>query len=116
MQLDFDRPELWWPNGLGAPALYDLSLDLVLDGYGDSDASEVRFGFRHVTSYIDPELQGRRFEVNGRPVFIRGGNWIVSDAMLRLSKERYEVEASCEIVAFGYFSCSGTGGGCPIWQ
>ncbi|GAQ88413.1 glycoside hydrolase family 2 protein [Klebsormidium nitens] len=91
-QLDFDRPELWWPNGLGAPALYDLSLDLVLDGYGDSDSSEVRFGFRHVTSYIDPKLQGRRFEVNGRPVFIRGGNWIVSDAMLRLSKERYEEE------------------------
>jgi mannosylglycoprotein endo-beta-mannosidase len=52
-----------------------------------------------MTSYIDEELKGRRFEVNGRPVFIRGGNWIVSDAMLRLSKERYQVEVSSSAAA-----------------
>lgn len=30
--------------------------------------------------------------VNGEPIFIRGGNWIVSDGLLRLSKERYETD------------------------
>jgi beta-galactosidase/beta-glucuronidase len=28
--------------------------------------------------------------VNGEPVFIRGGNWIVSDGLLRLSEKRYK--------------------------
>jgi mannosylglycoprotein endo-beta-mannosidase len=99
--LPFNRPQLWWPNGLGDQTLYDLSLELVLNGYGASDACDVRFGFRHVTSYVDEELKGRRFEVNGRPVFIRGGNWIVSDAMLRLSRERYRVEVCFPAAACG---------------
>lgn len=30
--------------------------------------------------------------MNGEAIFIRGGNWIVSDALLRLSKERYNAE------------------------
>ena len=28
--------------------------------------------------------------MNGEPVFIRGGNWIVSDGLLRLSEKRYK--------------------------
>lgn len=32
--------------------------------------------------------------VNGEPVYIRGGNWIVSDGLLRLSKDRYETEVN----------------------
>lgn len=34
----------------------------------------------------------RVFEVNGNPVFIRGGNYILSDGLLRLSEERYKTE------------------------
>jgi len=30
--------------------------------------------------------------VNGQKIFIKGGNWIVSDAMLRFSDERYDAE------------------------
>jgi len=36
----------------------------------------------------------RKFEVNGEPIFIRGGNWILSDALLRLSEERYNTEVA----------------------
>lgn len=32
------------------------------------------------------------FKVNGQPIFIRGGNWILSDGLLRLSKERYKTD------------------------
>lgn len=32
------------------------------------------------------------FKVNGQPIFIRGGNWILSDGLLRLSKERYRTD------------------------
>jgi hypothetical protein len=30
--------------------------------------------------------------VNGQKIFIKGGNWIISDELLRFSKERYEAE------------------------
>jgi len=34
----------------------------------------------------------RLFKVNGEPIFIRGGNWILSDGLLRLSKKRYQTD------------------------
>ncbi|EXC42536.1 hypothetical protein L484_000413 [Morus notabilis] len=34
----------------------------------------------------------RLFKVNGQPIFIRGGNWILSDGLLRLSKKRYSTD------------------------
>lgn len=34
----------------------------------------------------------RLFKVNGQPIFIRGGNWILSDGLLRLSKKRYKTD------------------------
>lgn len=30
--------------------------------------------------------------MNGEPLFIRGGNWIVSDGLLRLSEDRYNTD------------------------
>ena len=30
--------------------------------------------------------------MNGQLIFIRGGNWILSDCLLRLSKERYKTD------------------------
>ncbi|KAK7824131.1 mannosylglycoprotein endo-beta-mannosidase [Quercus suber] len=37
---------------------------------------------------LDPML----FKVNGQPIIIHGGNWILSDGLLRLLKERYETD------------------------
>lgn len=34
----------------------------------------------------------RLFKVNGQPIFIRGGNWILSDGLLRLSEKRYKTD------------------------
>ncbi|MFJ8492911.1 discoidin domain-containing protein [Streptomyces sp. NPDC094038] len=38
-------PRLWWPNGLGEPDLYDLTLTASADG-SESDRRTVRFGIR----------------------------------------------------------------------
>lgn len=86
------NPRLWWPNGYGAQELYDADFSVNVAGYGRSDAETVRFGVREITSDIDSSTQGRVFSVNGQQIFIRGGNWICSDAMLRLSTKRYRDE------------------------
>lgn len=86
--LPFQSPALWWPNGLGDQPLYKVDITLDVREYGESDSWSHLFGFRHIDSYIDPSTNGRTFVVNGEPIFIRGGNWIVSDGLLRLSKDR----------------------------
>lgn len=44
-RLRLRNPELWWPNGLGDPALHDLTLVASLDGT-ESDRRTTRFGIR----------------------------------------------------------------------
>eukprot|EP00897_Mesotaenium_endlicherianum_P010214 jgi/Mesen1/9220/ME000591S08540 len=88
----FERVELWWPNNMGEAALYQVQISAEIDGFGESDAWSHRFGFRHISHSVDPKTGGRLFQVNGQPLFVRGANWIVSDAMLRLSQERYNAE------------------------
>jgi hypothetical protein len=40
-------PRLWWPNGYGEPALYDLTMTTSVDG-AESDRRTRRFGLRQV--------------------------------------------------------------------
>lgn len=90
--LSLSNPRLWWPNGYGAQELYDMDFHLDVSGYGFSDVESVRFGVREITSDIDSSTGGRVFSVNGQKIFVRGGNWICSDGMLRLSAKRYRDE------------------------
>jgi mannosylglycoprotein endo-beta-mannosidase len=86
------NPQLWWPNGIGGQPLYDVTLEFLQKETRISDAEKVRIGLREITSEMDTVLGGRQFKVNGQKVFIRGGNWIASDWMLRLTPERYRAE------------------------
>ena len=52
----------------------------------------------------------RLFMVNGQPVFIRGGNWILSDGLLRLSKKRYQTDIKFHAdMNFNMLRCWGGG-------
>lgn len=90
--LFFYKPNLWWPNGMGKQSLYNVEIAVDVKGYGESDLWSDYFGFRKIESHVDSVTGGRLFKVNGQPVFIRGGNWILSDGLLRLSKERYQTD------------------------
>ncbi|GMI79321.1 hypothetical protein like AT1G09010 [Hibiscus trionum] len=91
-KLFFYKPNLWWPNGMGKQSLYNVSITVDVKGYGESDTWDHLFGFRNIESHIDGATGGRLFKINGQPIFIRGGNWILSDCLLRLSKERYKTD------------------------
>ncbi|KAG6702123.1 hypothetical protein I3842_07G018700 [Carya illinoinensis] len=91
-QLFFYKPNLWWPNGMGKQYLYNVQITVDVKGYGESDAWSHLFGFRKIESHVDSATGGRLFKVNGQPIFIRGGNWILSDGLLRLSKKRYKTD------------------------
>lgn len=87
------RAERWWPVGHGAPRLYDLVVTLT----GPDDVVlgtwERRVGFREVRVERTPDEHGTPFTfvVNGRPVFVKGANWIPDDHLLtRIDRARLE--------------------------
>jgi len=86
------NPRLWWPNGMGEQPLYMARFSFVTGDGGLSDSEDVTFGIRETGNYFDKDIRGQVFTVNGQKVFIKGGNWIASDMLLRLSPERYAAE------------------------
>ena len=86
------NPRLWWPNGMGDHPLYTMKFDFISEAGTKMDSELTAFGIRETGNYFDDKIKARVFTVNGQKVFIKGGNWIASDALLRLSEERYEAE------------------------
>lgn len=89
-QLIIKNPRLWWPLFKGAPEMYELKLDVAIDGIV-CDSVKTRFGIREITSDQNTPDHSRQFYVNGKKIFVRGTNWI-PEAMLRTSDERTYAE------------------------
>ncbi len=94
-------PRLWWPNGYGPQNLYSFKLGFHINDNWDysrsaivpvSDSVRLTFGIRTITTAWNATTRSRQAFVNGQPLFIKGGNWIISDELLRLSPERYDAE------------------------
>ncbi|WP_248305678.1 glycoside hydrolase family 2 protein [Agromyces sp. H66] len=91
LELRVPDAAVWWPRGYGEPALHELVVTLA-DEHGELEASVDRVGFRTVTIDTTPDAAGTPFTlvVNGRPVFVKGANWIPDDAFPhRVDRARY---------------------------
>lgn len=84
------NPKLWWPNGYGPQNLYDLHLNFQM-GRKVTDEQDVSFGVRKIT-YSVPGTDNLTISVNGVPVFIRGGDWGLDEAMKSIPRARLEAE------------------------
>ncbi|MBO9566733.1 MAG: glycosyl hydrolase [Niastella sp.] len=85
------NPRLWWPAGYGSPELYTTEIQFVENGK-ITDKEALTFGVREIQRTWNTTTLSSQFHVNGQKIFIRGGNWIISDAMLRFTDERYDAE------------------------
>ena len=86
------NPKLWWPNGYGPQNLYDVQVKFVINGQTVSDKQSLKVGIREIQTEWNEHTGSRQIAVNGQKIFIKGGNWVISDAMLRLSDLRYDAE------------------------
>lgn len=85
-------PQLWWPVGYGGQPLYTLETEL-LAGEKVCDRREQRIGLRTIVLDRTEVEGGSRyaFTVNGVPVFFRGENLIIEDAVLsRATEDRWK--------------------------
>jgi beta-mannosidase len=114
--LNFDlivkEPKLWWPNGMGEQNLYLLKTAVIINN-AVSDNKSTQFGIRelklveneNVSEFIKSMKQDLgdahhlgnvvgsypwTFEINGKKMFAKGGNWIPVDQLLRLDHEKYD--------------------------
>ncbi len=106
------KPRLWWPNGIGPQNLYLLQAS-VASPAGESERRTTQFGIRELklvaNDQVDEFLKTMKehlgdahhlgnvvgsypwtFQVNGKRMFAKGGNWIPADLLMRLDRGRYE--------------------------
>ena len=84
------RPRLWWPNGYGPQNLYRMHLAFEMAA-GTSDSQDVSFGIRSIT-YAVPGSDNLTLVVNGVPVFCKGGDWGMDEAMKRIGLKRLDAQ------------------------
>ena len=91
LPIKIDRPELWWPNGLGKQHLYNIEVKLQRKEV--SSTVNQYIGIRKIELLADSTLSQPNFyfKVNGAPTFAKGVNYIPQDLFLpRVSTKDYE--------------------------
>ncbi len=93
LRLRVPDPRLWWPRGQGGGQhLYWLNVSVRSADGTECDAWRRRIAFRTVDLDCRPDEHGTPFQlrVNGKPIFLRGVNWIPDDCFPhRVTRARY---------------------------
>jgi hypothetical protein len=82
--LHIQHPHLWWPNGYGQQFLYNCKLSFETTTVNQS------FAIRKISADTTSLHGPMRVYVNQVPVLLKGGNWGMSDYMLKARGKGYE--------------------------
>ena len=88
-QLMINNPKLWWPNGYGEPNLYNLQLKLIVNN-DVSDVRNIKFGIKRYS--YDTIGHVLHIAINSTPIFVKGGDWGMSEYMLRCRGDEYDTK------------------------
>jgi hypothetical protein len=86
-QLMINSPRLWWPNGYGEPNLYNCKLS-VFENELLSEEKNITFGIKKYS--FDTVGHVLHVTINGAKVFIKGGDWGMSEYLLRSRGTDYD--------------------------
>lgn len=90
-EVKIPNPKLWWPNGMGTQYLYNITIDLKVDDHIE-DTYQHKIGLRKIELIQTPDSLGNSFylNVNGKPLFMKGSNYIPSDFFNSRASKNYK--------------------------
>ena len=92
--IEIEKPLLWWPNQLGEAHLYTVAIELY-EADALLDLLTFDTGIRTIEHVASGGLRHRtrwdnfHFVINGRPIFLKGMNWMPLDFLLDVSDSDY---------------------------
>jgi beta-mannosidase len=99
-QFEVANPQLWWSNGLGKQHLY--TFHLTASSQKVSDSLQVITGIRTLKVVTEKDRLGKSLYVslNGKPVFMKGANYIPQDNFTnRTTEQQYKelIKAAADV-------------------
>lgn len=85
------NPKLWWTHNLGEPFMYDIQVELIHNGSVLETRSK-NLGIRSVELVAEKDSIGESFyfKLNGKPVYMKGANYIPQQMMdSKVDREQY---------------------------
>lgn len=91
VRCQLEQVQRWWPRGMGSPHLYTFRAEVATAAGVQKDTS-IRRGFRTIEVVQENHASGQSmyFRVNGKPLFVKGANYIPQDNFLpRVTHDQY---------------------------
>ena len=91
-KIEIENPKFWWPHNLGEPYLYNIKVVVKKDGK-ILDSISTKHGIRTIKLINKKDSIGESFyfEVNGKPVYAKGVNYIPQNSFQnKVTNQHYE--------------------------